>query len=112
MKSNRLPSIIELILNNDIVGKISILDLDSKRFDSNLMPFINDEDNNGANESSIEIIQEDTAESTQRSSNILVLEKSLSESELFNLKRWILFRTLIERLLLYVFIIILIIFHI
>lgn len=113
MKSSRLPLFIETILNNEIVGKIFILNLESNRLDSNLMPFINEEETERTNESSIEI-QDDNQESTdaKRSNNILVIEKDLNESELFNLKRWILFRTLIDRLILYIYFIILIIFHI
>ena len=110
MKSTRLPSLIDQLLNNNLIGRLFILDLDAKRLDNNLMPFINEDDN--ANANSIEILQEDSGQETNESSNILVLEKDLNETQLSNLKRWILFRTLIERLLLYIYIAILVIFHI
>ena len=115
MKSSRLPLFLETLLANELVGKIFILDLESNRLDSNLIPFINEEENERtANESAIEI--QDNAPVEQSGPtvgpSIMVLEKSLSEGELFNLKRWMLFRALVDRLVLYAYVVILVTFHI
>ena len=114
MKSARLPLFIESLLTNDLIGRFFILDLESNRLDSNLIPFVNEEENERtAQENAIEI--QDSAEQSGSQStppSIMVLEKSLSEGELFNLKRWMLFQMLVDRLVLYAYLVILVIFHI
>lgn len=116
MKSSRLPLLVESVLNNELVGKIFVLDLESNRLDSNLIPFVNEEENERtANENAIEIQDSAPVEPHSGQSeapSILVLEKSLSEGELFNLKRWMLFRTLVDRLVLYSYLVVLVTFHI
>lgn len=117
MRSRRLPLFIDSLLTIDLVGKIFVLNLDPSAKDSNLMPFINEEEN-AVNESSIEIQNENelnlnlNEEQSNQSPNILILESGLNEGEKFNLKRWFLFRLFIDRLTLYVYLIVLVTFHI
>lgn len=119
MKSNRLPLLVESVLGNELVGKIFVLGLgESNRLDSNLIPFVNEEENERTvNESAIEIqdnapVLEPQSSGQSTAPSILVLEKNLSEGELFNLKRWLLFRTLVDRLVLYSYVVVLVAFHI
>lgn len=112
MKSRKLPLLIDTLLDNEIIGRVFILRLDSSRLDSNLLPFVNEDENERTNDNSIEIEDENREQHNQSGSNILVLEQGLAESELFNLKRWFLFRALIDRLTLYAYLVVLITFHI
>lgn len=112
MKSRKLPLLIDTLLDNEIIGRVFILRLDSSRLDSNLLPFVNEDENERTNDNSIEIEDESREQHNQSGSNILVLEQGLAESELFNLKRWFLFRALIDRLTLYAYLVVLITFHI